>query len=391
MISKKEVLLQDAAFLQSSIDALTAQIAVLDQYGRIVMVNEAWKSFAHEHDLDDPGVGADYLRVAESAQGEFAEQGHAAGRGVRKVLSGRQSSFRMEYPCQTAKGTHWFQMRVTSFRFSDAVWAVVAHETVTELREAQERILELEHQCAQRQRMESLGLMASGVAHDLNNLLTPLVGYPKLIGRGLDGADPLQSTVRSMEQAAARAQATVDDLMTMVRAGQTQRQPLRLHSVVASYLDSGAHAACEEEFPKVRFLPVNDSKWAIQGAESILFTMIMNLCRNAAEATKRGTVRIISKDVVHAEPYEAYETIPAGSYVMLAVEDSGEGISQDAIGHLFEPFYTKKILNRTAGTGLGMYIVWSAVKGHDGYVDVGSDRKDGTSIRVYIPRTLEEP
>jgi PAS domain S-box-containing protein len=133
--------LQEARrFFQSTLDALSAHIAILDESGTILAVNEAWRRFAANNRFGqaDAGVGANYLAVCEAASGDQANEAHAVVRGIREIIAKQRTDFYLEYPCHGPMGQRWFFVRVTRFRDMEPVRIVVAHEDITERKLAEE-------------------------------------------------------------------------------------------------------------------------------------------------------------------------------------------------------------------------------------------------------------
>ncbi|ROQ92075.1 CHASE4 domain-containing protein [Desulfosoma caldarium] len=255
-------------------------------------------------------------------------------------------------------------------------------EVVTDLRQQKA----LEAQLDRAKKLETVGLVAGGVAHDLNNLLTSLVGYPDMLLRRLPPDHALYQPLNRIRDAGLKASAIVQDLLTLARRGVKSMEDIDVGDVVREFLSSAEYAALCRTHVRVRFkTKVEGRRLCCRGSRPHLEKALANLVRNAAEAiADTGTVTVGLQVVQLNEPYTGFETIPPGRWICLSVEDTGSGISQEDLPHIFEPFYTKKKMGGS-GTGLGMTIVWHAVKDMGGFVDVVSMPGEGTSVRLYLP------
>lgn len=244
----------------------------------------------------------------------------------------------------------------------------------------------LESQLDRAKKMETVGLVAGGVAHDLNNLLTTLVGYPDMLLRRMHADNPVYRHLTLIRDAGLKAGAIVQDLLTLTRRGVRASEHFDLRELVHRFLSSTEFEVLRSTHPGVRFrTQVESRRFPCLGSPIHLEKALSNLLRNATEAiTETGTVTISVDGVTLEEPYNGYETIPAGRWIRIQIQDTGTGIPKEDLEHIFEPFYTKKKMGRS-GTGLGMTIVWHAVKDTGGFVDVRSTPGLGTTFSVYLP------
>ena len=244
---------------------------------------------------------------------------------------------------------------------------------------------QLSQQLKQAQKMEAIGLMAGGVAHDLNNILSGLVGYPELILLKLPQESPLRKFVEDIKESGKRAALVVSDLLTVARGAASERELCSLNTLVQEYLNS-------EDTNKIRTLYPNisiESKTAAVHPNILcspvhLKKCIMNLVNNGAEAiTDSGLIDITTQNMEIDPTSDKEYKLDAGQYTILSVRDSGKGISSEELEHIFEPFYTKKELGRS-GTGLGLTVVWNTMEEHGGRVFVDSN-DSGTCFRLFFP------
>ena len=248
----------------------------------------------------------------------------------------------------------------------------------------------LEDQLQRAQKMEAMGLMAGGIAHDLNNILSGIVGYPDLILMDLAGDSPLRKPIETIQESGMRAAEVVADLLTIARGVAGRREVLNLNGMVEEYLASGEHRKLAKYQPSTTFKTQLDSDVLnINGSKTHIKKVLMNLTVNASEAIEgAGTVTVATMNRYLDKPLKGYEDVNTGEYAVLSVLDDGLGISPEALERIFEPFYTKKVMGRS-GTGLGLAVVWNAVQDHDGYINVTSSKK-GTLFELYFPVTRDD-
>ena len=249
----------------------------------------------------------------------------------------------------------------------------------------------LESQLQRAQKMEAIGTLAGGVAHDLNNILSGIVSYPDLLLMDLPDDSPLANPLKTIQRSGIKAAAIVQDLLTLARRGVSISELVKMNHIINEHLAS-------PEFEKIKmYHPGIEIETALQpdllnicGSPVHLSKTIMNLISNAAEAMPDGGQICISTQNRYLDnPIEGYDEIEEGDYVVLTISDTGIGISPEEKDRIFEPFYTKKVMGRS-GTGLGMAVVWGTVKDHNGYIDLKSTEGKGTTFTLYYPVSREE-
>lgn len=249
----------------------------------------------------------------------------------------------------------------------------------------------LRERLARAEKMEALGLLAGGVAHDLNNILSGIVTYPELLLLDLPPESRLRKPVLAMRESGRRAAEIVHDLLTLARRGVRRDEVLELNEVVRSYLNSAEYAALKARHANIVVherlaaepLPVKGSGLQMRKA-------LMNLVTNACEAQSAGGSIVVTTGLRRLrEPLRGYMHIDTGDYAVMTVADRGSGIAAEDIQRIFEPFYTKKVMGRS-GTGLGMAVVWGTVQDHGGAINVSSREGEGSVFEVYFPLTAEQ-
>jgi PAS domain S-box-containing protein len=259
---------------------------------------------------------------------------------------------------------------------------------ITELKWASQEKDELQTQLQRAQKMEAIGTLAGGVAHDLNNILSGIVSYPELLLMDLKEDSPLRKPILTIQKSGEKAAAIVQDLLTLARRGVETTEVVDLNSIVSEYLYSPEHARLELNHPNIKIEQNLDQNLLnILGSPVHLSKSVMNLISNAAEAMLDGGNIVITTENRHMDRVKnGFDEIDKGDYATLVIKDTGIGISPEDMERIFEPFYTKKTMGRS-GTGLGMAVVWGAVKDHRGYIDIRSTEGKGTEITLYFPVT----
>lgn len=248
----------------------------------------------------------------------------------------------------------------------------------------------LEAQLLKAQKMEAIGTLAGGVAHDLNNVLSGIVSYPDLILTDLPEDSPLRKPILTIQQSGQKAAAIVQDLLTLARRGVVATEVTNLTKIMEIYFKSPECENLKEFHPDAKIeINLEPNLLNIMGSPVHMSKTVMNLVSNAAEAMPEGGNIFISTENRYIDkPITGYD-VKEGDYVILTVSDTGVGISSGDLERIFEPFYTKKVMGRS-GTGLGMAVVWGTVKDHKGYIDVQSTKGKGTTFTLYFPVTRKE-
>jgi PAS domain S-box-containing protein len=267
---------------------------------------------------------------------------------------------------------------------------VITSRDMTERKQAEEEHRLLEGRLNQAHKMESLGTLAGGVAHDLNNVLGVLVGYSELLLREIPVENPSHRRVSHILQSSLKAAAIIEDLLVLARRGVKVSEVVQLNNIVSDFLKTPEFEKLRTYHPHVRFKSdLARDLLHIQGSPVHLEKTVMNLVSNAAEAIiSGGEVEMRTRNVHLDAPVRGYDAVREGDYVLLTVSDSGSGISAADIEKIFEPFYTKKVMGRS-GTGLGLAVVWGTVKDHEGYIDIESEDGKGSTFSIFIPATRE--
>ncbi|MEA2113798.1 MAG: PAS domain S-box protein [Thermodesulfobacteriota bacterium] len=232
-------------------------------------------------------------------------------------------------------------------------------------------------------RMEALGLMAGGVAHDLNNILSGIISYPELMMMKLPEDSPVRADLQKVMESGQRAAGVVADLLTVARGAATVKEIVCLNELIQNYMTSPEFDELISLHAEVVFVPV-----LAADVQDILCSpvhmqkVIFNLVNNAAESID-GAGQVEIQTCMRSISQDSDQGPPPGEYTVLSVRDTGSGISRHDLEHIFDPFYTTKKMGRS-GTGLGLAVVWNTIKDHDGYITVDSDERE-TAFTAYLP------
>jgi len=262
---------------------------------------------------------------------------------------------------------------------------VAVYNDLTARKQAEIESKAMEAKLQRAQKMESIGLLAGGVAHDLNNILSGIVGYPELLLMQMPKDSELRKPIRAIHESGQRAVAVVADLLTVARGVACAKEPAGLNRLVKEYMGSPEHQKLKSLHAHIDCITNLDPH-----LQNILCSpvhvkkCIMNLVTNAMEAIEgTGSIVISTRNQFVDEKSAIKNGIGAGEYAILAITDNGNGIPEKDLEHIFEPFYTKKVMG-ISGTGLGLAVVWSSVLDHGGTVQVESSAR-GTVFVLYFP------
>jgi PAS domain S-box-containing protein len=336
--------------------------------------------------LDQFGYSDQDLVKGLRAYDIFAEEERARlEKNVRSILAGRGTRLK-EYRAQHKDGS-CFPTLVSSspIRKKDQVTGIRGF--VIDISDKKN----LEERLRQANRMEAIGNLAAGVAHDLNNILSGLVGYPDLLLLDLPAGSPMRPPVEVIKNTGQKAAAVVQDLLSLARRNLSELQVVSLNDIVEDYLTSPEFLKLKEQRTEIHLAAnLSNDLMYIMASNHHIFKGLMNLVVNAIEAMPAGgRLKVQTANCYVDRILEGYEDIPEGEYAVLSVIDSGIGISSEDIKNIFEPFYTKKRMGRS-GTGLGMSVVWATVKDHGGFVNIQSREGSGTRFDLYFPVTREK-
>ena len=249
---------------------------------------------------------------------------------------------------------------------------------------------ELEVQLHRSLKMEAVGVMAGGVAHDLNNILSGIVSYPELLLMNVPKDSELRRPLELIEESGKRAAEVVADMLTVARGAAAVKEPANINTLVKDYFESPEYEKLRQYHPDVVCKrELAPDLLNIACSQVHIRKCIMNLVANAVESVdEHGVVTVSTENIYIDIPKPENQYMKKGEYVLLTVSDTGDGIAQKDLDHIFEPFYTKKSMGKS-GTGLGLTVVMNTVQDHDGVITVESD-DTGTVFYLYFPATRDD-
>ncbi|OPY11801.1 MAG: Blue-light-activated protein [Syntrophus sp. PtaB.Bin001] len=386
----KEALIAKNQQLMDIVEFLPDATIVIDSNDRIIAWNRAQEEMT--------GIKKEAMIGKDSHEATIAFYGEKR-RHLLDLLNADDEELKSKYQNVHRKGNTLYAETFTPFLNEGKGAHVLATAallfdaqgnrtgSIESIRDISERI-KLEERLSRAEKMEGLGRLAGGVAHDLNNVLGILVGYSEMLVDMTPENSPMKKYANNILRAGIRGAAIIQDLLTLARRGVPVSEVVNLNKVVADYLKTPEFEKLKFYHPDVKIVAdLDPGLLNIKGSSIHLEKTVMNLVSNAAEAIAGfGEVRISTGNKYLDLPIEGYDAMQEGDYAVLSISDTGGGISEDDLGKIFEPFYTKKVMGRS-GTGLGLTVVWGTVKDHKGYIDVRSKAGEGTTFNLYFPVT----
>jgi PAS domain S-box-containing protein len=316
-----------------------------------------------------------------------------AKKRIEQVFSTLQDPAPTDYVVQGKNGRQLPVVMTSKFFFENGVpkrLMTVVHD-LSEVRKAEEERRSLEKKLQNARKLESLGTLAGGVAHDLNNILSGIVSYPDLLLMDLEADSPLRKPIMTIKKSGEKAAEIVQDLLTLARRSVAHKRVLSLNAVVNDFIASPEYLKIVGKRHDLQVeTNISDCILGVVGSEMHISKTVMNLVANAADAMPSGgRISIATRDCYIDKPYTGFEIIPEGEYAVLEVSDMGIGMPPSDLDKIFEPFYTKKVMGRS-GTGLGMSVIWGTVKDHEGFFDITTQEGTGTTFVLYFPASRSE-
>ena len=406
---------------QAILDALPANIALLDPQGNIIVCNEAWRHFAQANGWDsaEPGIGCNYLDVCSHAYGESSDEATKASVGILDILGGRLSVFELEYPCHAPGEQRWFKLIASPLMPGEQRGAVVMHIDISErvhseqrlqknyaeLKQVHDELQATQLQLLQREKLSAIGQLAAGVAHEIN---TP-IGYVRsnldYVNRDLRSIlklvaayEKAESCLPAGERAhlrdtrnALKIEETTRDLLAAIT--ESQDGVTRVEDIVSTLRDFSHIDSTEWQWIDLHLglestikIAANELKYkatvvkdygvipVVQCIPSQINQVFLNLLLNACHAIEGyGTITL--------------RTGTEGDTVWIEIADTGCGISEPTLSRIFEPFFTTKAVGE--GTGLGLSLSYNIIRKHRGEITVDSQIGVGAKFRVVLP--IQQP
>lgn len=375
----EEALKASEARYRAQFDRASEGIFAVSRDGTILEVNEAMVRM-HGYTIEEM-LRLNLNDLYTPASAELAE-----GR-LARLLAGEALTTEVEH---FHKDGHPFPLEVSASLVSSGGKQTLLcfHRDITERKRAEETHRLLEQEKFHTQKMDGLGSLAGGVAHDFNNMLGGVMGYADLLLAGEE--DPKrQKYLRSILAAASRSADLTRKLLAFGRRGKNLVEPLQLKPLVEDCLVMLRPSMN----PDLQVVVAMDDCPSVDVDPSQLHQVVLNLCLNAIEAMpERGTLSVAAHGLEVEATHPLGTAVAPGSYVELRVADTGMGMTEDVRLRVFEPFFTTKNTSGQSGTGLGLSTVFGIVHAHHGAISVESTRGKGTTFRVLLPKgVLDAP
>ncbi|HBF34662.1 TPA: hypothetical protein DDW35_08855 [Candidatus Sumerlaeota bacterium] len=376
----EEDLRKSRRFLADLIEHSGTLIFVKNREGRYELVNSQWEVVTHLRRSEVIGKSDEELFPGETGQ-RFR-------RTDEKVMSSGAMLEIEETLEDTTQGTRFFISIKFPLRDENGVVTGICGMTteITDRKHAEEERERLQDQLLQAQKMDSVGRLAGGVAHDFNNMLGVILGHTEMALEEVDPSNPLHGDLLEIQKAALRSSSLTRQLLAFARKQTVIPKILDLNEIVSG-MTKMLQRLIGEDITLV-WIP-GENLWSVKVDPSQVDQVLANLCVNARDAIDApGNITIELRNAVLDDEYCANNAnaLP-GEYVELEVTDTGHGMSRDIIDHVFEPFFTTKGVGQ--GTGLGLATVYGVVQQNHGTINVYSEPGRGTSFKIYLPRYAE--
>lgn len=359
-------------------------IMIMDSLGNIVYLNSEFsKLFGYQ--IEDIPTKEKWIDLACTEEIQ-----------VGKIKNYCQALFDFTQDVEADNQLNIYCKNKTEIKTIDVASSVIGDRVLFTLIDITERLNTekekklLEQQKNRYQKMKAIGLMAGSVAHDLNNILSGIVGYPEVILADMEKDNPIYKPLQLIKESAFRASAVVADLLTVARGVASKKETADLNVIIKDFLKSPEYLKIKSGHPGIKVTTKIDKNLSpVLCSQIHIKKTLMNLLSNAFEAIdNKGQIEITTLNIIFDKNVKTYKDIKAGEYSMFSVADNGKGVSNDDLDRIFEPFYSKKVMGRS-GTGLGLSIVWNTVEDHNGFIDVKSSSK-GSCFTVYLPSSREK-
>jgi two-component system, cell cycle sensor histidine kinase and response regulator CckA len=307
---------------------------------------------------------------------------------IRHVNEFQHSAPALEERFLRLDGSELFaEVSAVPFVFAGKQGALVFLRDISRRKKVEHERAELEHQLFESQKLESIGRLAGGIAHDLNNLLTPVLGYSEMLSRAFPETDKRLKRIEIIHHASLKARDLVRQLLAFSSRQALEFRMIDLNAVIREF-EQLLRRTIRDDID-IRY-HLHEGAMVMLGDASQLEQILMNLAVNAEDAMPAGGKLLLETSPMVIEPGQEryFEGLAAGDYAVLSVHDTGGGIGRETLGHIFEPFFTTK--PKGQGTGFGLSTVYGIVRQHGGIIQVESEPGAGTSFRIYFPLRSSE-
>ncbi|MBN2788890.1 MAG: response regulator [Candidatus Delongbacteria bacterium] len=348
--------------------------------GTILEIDQAaFDFFELEGIFKDPGS------VTGENIGSLFDYKGEVGR-LRRIIKDKKKVFNLEYSIRTLKGTDKWGIH-NSYIFIDEATGKEAIQVcfydITSMKKKEEEKRILENRLHQAEKLQSIGQLAGGVAHDFNNQLTGIIGYADLLRYALKDNRELAHYVDNILIASKRSSDLTNQLLAFARKGKYLSVEIDVHRIIMEVISLLQHSI-DKRISLQQVFKANPP--VINGDPTQIQNALLNLALNARDAMPNGGSLVFETNIV--ELNEGYcnkkiEKIQPGKYIEISITDTGTGMTNETQNRVFEPFFTTKDVGK--GTGMGLPAVYGTVKNHNGSIDVISEIGKGTTVKIYLP------
>ncbi len=366
------------------LDDMVTYVAVLKPDGTILFMNRA------PFELADLTL-ADVLgkKLYDTFWFSYSEEVKLATKSfIERCANGEALSDKIEVLTKNLTKI-WinFNLHPVSDDQGNICYLVAEGRDITEQIDAEQKLKESQTRLERVKRLETIGQLAGGVAHDFNNMLSAIIGYTEIVSSKLSPDDPIFSNIQMIEKAAKRSADLTRQLLAFSRQEIINPKPLEINDIISNLKKFYGRLICEE-IDLCYMLEKNI--WKVKLDSSQVDRIVANLLINASHAMPNGGKLFIKTEnitVVDGYCYGNVELV-SGEFVMLTVSDNGIGMDEEILSHIFEPFYTTK--KEGKGAGMGLATVYGIVRQNNGFIDVHSEPGNGTTFKIYFPRWTGE-
>jgi len=377
----EEALRDREGLLRSTLESTAEGILVIDGKGNVTHTNkkfqEMWRIPDHIMEMKNAFKMREYVLNQIKNPEEFAKK------SIKELLTCSEEITELIEFIDGRIFQRYSRPLAQSEMEGGRLWS---YRDITQQTKSEQAQRELQEQLDRALRIESLGHLAAGVAHDLNNTLGPVVGYSDMLTRELPKDSKAAIRAGKIKRSAEEAAVVIQDLLSLARRGKYEMHPTNINEVIESYLDSPAYEHLKERNPITKVeISLYPNIASVLGSAPHLSKVVMNLITNAFEAMpKGGILTVVTEQLLTEKLAGKYQNPASLDYTILRIRDSGHGIAKEDIARIFEPYFSKKSLGHS-GSGLGLSVVYGIVKDHKGLCDVQSEIGIGTEFILYFP------
>lgn len=354
-------------------------ISISDKKDKVLWANQSWrKVLGYTPDL-----------ITEPYKNVHPEDRLVIENAWKNLKEGKEDITNLIYRYKTAYGQYvHLETTVKNLQLSqENLYFVISHN-ITERINAQKEKSSLEEQLRQSEKMKAIGQLAGGIAHDFNNQLFGIMGYADVLRNRIDKDEHLVRYIDKIVNTTLRAGELTSQLLAFARKGKYQTISVDIHDIINEVATLLEHSIDKKINIKKN---LNANKSIVRGDPTQLQNTLLNLAINARDAMLDGGIVSFGTQVAeideNSHPSSNHVNIP-GQYLSISIKDTGIGMGEEVIKHIFEPFYTTKELGK--GTGMGLAAVYGTIKNHNGFIEVSSSKNNGTTFTLYLPLSKED-